>query len=242
MLDTGRWPDSWKHLVLQMLPRSWDTSRISNWRPTAMLDIASKIFAAVLHTRLNALLHAKPPHEQMGCLSRHSVDDACVALESIIEKIIDYNTPLYIASIGLRKASDSIEFDALLASLESQGIPEGYVCRSVEISLQQTDRFLAGFFFRCNGRSQARRPCASFSLTQRLRISCKGDRETGRRRVGPGLSACCRQAVQCMLCARLTPFPRLARRIDSYARFLGRGASARSCRGDQEQHHTSYHR
>ena len=56
-----------------------------------------------------------------------NINDVFIILESIVGKSIEYNTPLWLASIDLRKAFDRVEFGPLLEALRSQGVDGPYV-------------------------------------------------------------------------------------------------------------------
>ena len=62
----------------------------------------------------------------MGFRSQRGTEDALIVLESIIGKSIEFNVPLWFVSLDLRKAFDRIEWPALFAALDEQGLPSGY--------------------------------------------------------------------------------------------------------------------
>ena len=73
-----------------MLPRSDDLTDTSNWWPIAILDIAYKVFAQILHDRIQHLLDAGQSRDQMGpemgFRRGGSADDAVLVVEAMMDK------------------------------------------------------------------------------------------------------------------------------------------------------------
>ena len=76
------------------------SSDVSNWRP---------IFAKLIHTRIAPLLDANQCHDQDGFRPNLGVDHVFATLDSIVGRCFEWNEPLWIASLDLRKAFDRIE-------------------------------------------------------------------------------------------------------------------------------------
>ena len=95
---------SWQDPLFKMLPRTGEFSDVSNWRPIAVLKITYKIFAKLIHTRIAHLLDANQTHDQVGFRPNLGVDHAFATLDSIVGKCLEWNEPLWIASLDLRKA------------------------------------------------------------------------------------------------------------------------------------------
>ena len=127
MLLTGRIESSWHETVFIMLPKSGDLSNASNWRPIAVLSILYKILSKILHSRLNPILEPHQADDQFGFRRLRRIDDVFIFLESVIGKSMEFNMPLWMASIDLRKAFDRIEFGPLFNAIRLQGVSEDYV-------------------------------------------------------------------------------------------------------------------
>ena len=48
-------------------------------------------------------------------------------MDQLIEKTLEWNVPVWIVSIDLRKAFDRVEQNRLFEALSSQGVEDGYV-------------------------------------------------------------------------------------------------------------------
>ena len=70
-----------------------------------------------------------------------------MVLENVIAKNIEFNTPLWIASIHLRKAFDRIQYGPLLQTLREQNIPDPYVALMSELYRDQWGYVRGGSYF-----------------------------------------------------------------------------------------------
>ena len=127
ILSTGAIPQNWLVTIFHMLPKSGDLQNPSNWRPIAILPILYKVFARMLHNRLSSILENEQSDDQFGFCPNRRIEDVFAVLESVISKTIEWNVPLWMVSIDLRKAFDRISHRALFQSLREQNVPESYI-------------------------------------------------------------------------------------------------------------------
>ena len=66
ILLTGRVPENWHITIFTMLPKSGDFTKVSNWRPIAILPILYKLFAKMLYYRLSSILERQQADDQFG--------------------------------------------------------------------------------------------------------------------------------------------------------------------------------
>ena len=125
ILDTG---DSWYESFFAMLPKTGDLTDVNNWRPIALLSISYKILARILHTRLKGQLEQQQSEDQYGFRPKRSTAQALLVFESLVGKGIEWNVPVWIISIDLRKAFDRVERSVLFRSLREQGVDDSYIC------------------------------------------------------------------------------------------------------------------
>ena len=81
----------------------------------------------MLHFRLCPILEAHQSDDQFGFRAKRRIDDEFIILESVITKSMEFNMPLWMASLDLRKAFDRIEFKSLFEALRTQDVPESYI-------------------------------------------------------------------------------------------------------------------
>ena len=67
------------------------------------------------------------PRKQAGFRSKYSTTDHIHAINQLEEKCREYNIPLCVAFVDYEKAFDSVQTQALLTSLQEQGIEYVYI-------------------------------------------------------------------------------------------------------------------
>jgi sorting nexin-29 len=127
MLASGSFPDNWQDSLFVLLPKPDDLSDPSNWRPIAILEVTYKIFARLLYDRLRNNLDVRQSGEQFGFRRGRSTSDALMIMECMISKSIEWNLPLWIISVDMKKAFDRVEHRALFEALARQGIGSSYI-------------------------------------------------------------------------------------------------------------------
>ena len=77
--------------------------------------------------RLENKLGENQPREQAGFRSKYSTTDHIHAINQLKEKCREYNIPLFVAVVDYEKAFDSVQTQAILTSLQKQGIEDVYI-------------------------------------------------------------------------------------------------------------------
>ena len=95
-----------------------------------------KLYTKVLTNRLQREINDQQPTQQAVPRSGASAVELFRASTSCEGKCIEHRKPLYIAVLDLEKAFDTVETRAVLASLEKQGVKEGYIKTLPEINRQ----------------------------------------------------------------------------------------------------------
>ena len=81
----------------------------------------------IITTRLEKKLDENQPREQEGFRSKYSTTDHIHAINQLKEKCREYNIPLCVAFVDYEKAFDSVQTQAILTSLQEQGIEDVYI-------------------------------------------------------------------------------------------------------------------
>ena len=76
--------------------------------------------ARILYNRIRNRLDDAQSEDQYGFRKGRSTTHALIVLESIISKSIEYDMPVWIVSVDLRKAFDRVEHAALFEALTQQ--------------------------------------------------------------------------------------------------------------------------
>ncbi|KAE9417567.1 hypothetical protein Angca_008283, partial [Angiostrongylus cantonensis] len=104
-----------------------DLRVIGNYRLIFLLSVVSKLFVGVILNRIDRTLDEGQPCEQAGFRKGFSTIDHIHTLARLIEVRRVYKRPLCLTSIGLQKAFDSTEIEAVMEALGSQGVPTQYI-------------------------------------------------------------------------------------------------------------------
>ena len=98
-----------------------------NYRPICLLPILYKLFSRVVRQRVQHILDAAQSPDQAGFRSGFSCDDHLLTLALVLEKLVEYQLPLWACTVDFRQAFDSVEFHSIWQALLNQGVPAGYV-------------------------------------------------------------------------------------------------------------------
>ena len=121
-----------------MVPKSGNLTEPTNWRPIAILSVFYKLFSRMVYSRLRAQLEGQQSSDQTGFRTGIRLEDALAIAETLIGKTSEWNLPLFIASLDLKKAFDRVEHGALFQALRDQGAEEPYISLLLEMYRDQT--------------------------------------------------------------------------------------------------------
>ena len=125
ILKTGIYPSSWKHVLVQPVPKKGDRSNPSNYRPIALTSTISKVFETLLNAHFLRHLesHSLLSDHQYGFRKARSTGDILSYLTHVWSSSLrDYGETFAIA-LDISKAFDRVWHKALFAKLPSFGFP-----------------------------------------------------------------------------------------------------------------------
>ena len=108
--------------IFQMLPKNRDLNKPSNWRPIAILPILYKVFSKLLYNRIAPELFAHQSIDQYTFTPHISIEDALLCCEVAIEYSLEFDIPLWMMSMDMRTAFDTIDHSALFTGLSHHGV------------------------------------------------------------------------------------------------------------------------
>ncbi len=126
-LKEGKVPSQWKGSNTILLHKKGDKEDLKNYRPICLLSHIYKLFTKIIVTRLSNNLDYQQPREQAGFRKNYSTMDHIFTLTQLIERAREYKLPLCVAFVDYEKAFDSVEINAVLTSLQKQGIEAQYI-------------------------------------------------------------------------------------------------------------------
>ena len=116
VLRTGIIPTNWYETHFSLLHKGGSTEDANNWRPIAILRITYKMMARLIFGRLSSGLDLHQSEDQFGFRTKRSCTHALLAFELVLSKGIEYDIPLWIVSIDLKKVFDRVEHNMLFHS------------------------------------------------------------------------------------------------------------------------------
>jgi len=115
-------PDFMKTIIVPLVKnKTGDTTSVDNYRPIALVTVASKIFEIILLSLLEPFLSTCD--NQFGFKKGHSTDHCIFVLKNAINYYRSYNSPVYACFLDASKCFDKINHWTLFKKLISRGIP-----------------------------------------------------------------------------------------------------------------------
>ena len=140
LIDKGTVDSHWKEIIFSMVPKQGDLTVPSNWRPIAILPIFYKLFSRMVYNRLLPQLDRCQHFDQCGFRPGVRIEDALVVVETLISKTTEWNLPLWMASLDLKKAFDRVEHASLFTALRHQNIDDPTIALLLDIYYGQHGR------------------------------------------------------------------------------------------------------
>ena len=75
-MKTGVFDESWHYTIFQMIPKTGDLSKISNWRPIAILPVLYKLFSRLIYNRIAPILLFYQSKDQHAFTPDTRIEDA----------------------------------------------------------------------------------------------------------------------------------------------------------------------
>ena len=122
-ISHGYLPDDFMKTVIVPLVKNktGDTSDVHNYRPIALVTVASKIFENVLLDILEPFLYTCD--NQFGFKKSHSTDHCIYVMKNVIDYYRSYNSSVYSCFLDATKCFDTINHCTLFHKLTQRGMP-----------------------------------------------------------------------------------------------------------------------
>ncbi|KAE9414380.1 hypothetical protein Angca_006901, partial [Angiostrongylus cantonensis] len=117
----------WKTSKTVLLFKKGDLHDNGKYRPICLLSVVHKLFTRVFLNMVHKTLYDGQPCEQAGFRKGFSTMDRIHTITRLNEVSREYKRPLCLTFIDLEKAFDSIEIEAVMEALGSQGVPTQYI-------------------------------------------------------------------------------------------------------------------
>lgn len=116
-------PSEWKIGIICPLYKKGDKLECANYRGITLLNTAYKVFANILHQRLQTYAEEIIGEYQAGFRGDRATTDQIFAIRQILEKCREFNITTHHLFVDFKAAYDSITRSALWRVMEQFGIP-----------------------------------------------------------------------------------------------------------------------
>ncbi|KAK6762924.1 hypothetical protein RB195_023580 [Necator americanus] len=121
----------WKTCEAVLLYKKGDLHEISNYRSICLLSVIDKLFTRVILNRIEKVLDEGQPCEQAEFQKGFSTTDHIHTVSKLIEVSREYNMPLCLTFVDIKKALYSVGTESVIEALDNQGVPTQYIKRGV---------------------------------------------------------------------------------------------------------------
>ena len=126
--NNGTVPSDWRKQLNIPLHKKGSRADCDNYRGITLLSIPSKVFTRVILNRLKPKAEASFRENQCGFRRGRGCVDQLFTLRILLEKAREFQQPIYVCFIDLRKAYDSVHREALWRVLQhSYQLPDKLV-------------------------------------------------------------------------------------------------------------------
>lgn len=129
IVAAGCAPPSWATSRLVPLPKRAAPRTLAHWRPISIVAVLPKLFASILHRRLQAAAQAVgvPGDAQHGFRPQRSTLTALLAITEAIRLRIAAGLSCVVVALDFKKAFDRVPRDGLRSALSGMGLPDSVV-------------------------------------------------------------------------------------------------------------------
>lgn len=120
-------PEYWKETRLKVLFKRGDHTEPGNYRPIAILPILYKLFTKIVCNRIRVHIEANSRVDLAGFRTGFSTEDHIFTILNLMEKMSEFQLPLWIAAIDFHKAFDTVEHDSLWGALFKMEVHPTYI-------------------------------------------------------------------------------------------------------------------
>ena len=105
---SGHVVDDWRNALIVPVPKKGNLQSCDNWRGISLLDVIGKIFARIIHDRMQVIAESILPDSQSGFRKGHGCLDMIFVARQLMEKAREHEDSLFVMFVDLKKAYDSV--------------------------------------------------------------------------------------------------------------------------------------
>ena len=132
-------PNDWlRAIIVPIYKGKGDKSGCKNYRGISLLSIPGKVYGSILIEKVRSLTERLIGEEQCGFRSGRGCVDQVFVMKQMSEKFVGKNKSLYVAYMGLEKAYDRVDREAMWRVLGMYGI-NGQLLKAVQSLYEKSE-------------------------------------------------------------------------------------------------------
>jgi sorting nexin-29 len=128
-------PEEWKLGIIYPIYKKGDKMQCDNYGGITLLNVAYKIFIALIHKRLSEKVEGKIGDYQMGFRANRSTIDNIHNIRQIFEKCYEFGIELHNIFIDFKMAFDKLNRQSIFDCLSVLAIPQKLI-RLIKITME----------------------------------------------------------------------------------------------------------
>ena len=126
--NKGDFPPEFKTSYIRLIPKSNNNlSSIKSWRPISIGSSVYKLYSKVLSNRIKKILPKILNKSQKAYLPDRNISELILNIQETISSSIRTNTPMYMVSVDIARAFDSVSHTFILDTLKYFNFPISFI-------------------------------------------------------------------------------------------------------------------
>ncbi|KAI5754231.1 hypothetical protein M8J77_006965 [Diaphorina citri] len=126
-------PREWKKGIIIPLFKKGDRKKCANYRGITLTSQVAKLYERIIERKIRPVIEETLNEEQHGFRPGRSTNDLIFTIRQLMEKHYEYDKPLWIAFLDIKKAFDAIVRVKVWEALKNIGVKQDIIDRIAEM-------------------------------------------------------------------------------------------------------------